>query len=234
MWASGTLVFPSTPTTSTSVAPLRIGHPATSLTRVSAVRYSPAKDLVFVTQARAIWAGEAVGREEDAAVREERVHVFRRGVAVPSAQSHSLPPLTPPRPPSNPAQPTPPTPASSFTYLPTPALLFRFSALTFNAHLIHYSPPHAQSVEGHPDLLVHGPLSALILLELAGRAAAQRGRRVRRWEYRALRPVVVGREVENRWVVRGAGEGEAEGEERVEGEVWQDGQQCMWGVATLE
>ena len=48
-----------------------------------------------------------------------------------------------------------------------PAFLFRFSALTFNTHRIHYDAPYATSMEGYPKLVVHGPLIALLLLGLA-------------------------------------------------------------------
>ena len=48
-----------------------------------------------------------------------------------------------------------------------PALLFRYSALTFNAHRIHYDRPYATGVEGYPDLVVQGPLTATLLCELA-------------------------------------------------------------------
>jgi 3-methylfumaryl-CoA hydratase len=52
----------------------------------------------------------------------------------------------------------------------SPALLFRFSALTYNAHRIHYDRGYARDVEGYPGLLVHGPLQALAMAE-AARAA---------------------------------------------------------------
>jgi 3-methylfumaryl-CoA hydratase len=48
-----------------------------------------------------------------------------------------------------------------------PVLLFRFSAVTANAHRIHYDQPYATKVEGYPDLVVHGPLTAILLAELA-------------------------------------------------------------------
>lgn len=48
-----------------------------------------------------------------------------------------------------------------------PVLLFRFSALTYNAHRIHYDLAFARDVEGHADLVVHGPLQALVMAELA-------------------------------------------------------------------
>tara|TARA_R110000868_G_scaffold142806_3_gene360305 strand:+ start:196 stop:1032 length:837 start_codon:yes stop_codon:yes gene_type:complete len=56
---------------------------------------------------------------------------------------------------------------------PSPTLLFRYSALTFNGHRIHYDAPYAEGVEGYPGLVVHGPLQATLLLHLA----AQVGRR---------------------------------------------------------
>jgi 3-methylfumaryl-CoA hydratase len=52
------------------------------------------------------------------------------------------------------------------TIVPDPVLLFRFSALTFNAHRIHYDRPYATGEEGYPGLVVHGPLTAIQLLEL--------------------------------------------------------------------
>jgi 3-methylfumaryl-CoA hydratase len=51
--------------------------------------------------------------------------------------------------------------------VPRSVLLFRFSAVTNNAHRIHYDHPYATEVEGYPDLVVHGPLTALLLAEFA-------------------------------------------------------------------
>ncbi len=56
----------------------------------------------------------------------------------------------------------------------SPILLFRFSALTYNAHRIHYDRDYATHVEGYPGLLTHGPLQALAMAE-AGRAAGHHG-----------------------------------------------------------
>lgn len=50
-----------------------------------------------------------------------------------------------------------------------PPLLFRYSAITYNAHRIHYDRDYARDVEGYPGLLVHGPLQATLLADLAGR-----------------------------------------------------------------
>ena len=52
---------------------------------------------------------------------------------------------------------------------PTPPLLFRYSALTFNGHRIHYDHPYATGVEGYPGLVVHGPLQATLLIQFAER-----------------------------------------------------------------
>jgi 3-methylfumaryl-CoA hydratase len=66
-----------------------------------------------------------------------------------------------------------------------PKLLFRFSAVTHNSHRIHYDHPYATGVEGYPDLVVHGPLTAILLAELA---RARRGRDAVAVSYRARAP----------------------------------------------
>jgi hydroxyacyl-ACP dehydratase HTD2-like protein with hotdog domain len=73
---------------------------------------------------------------------------------------------------------------------PDPTLLFRISALTANAHRIHYDTPYAREEEGYPGLVVHGPLLALLMLELARRSAPDRA--VRLLAYRLRSPVFVG------------------------------------------
>ena len=70
---------------------------------------------------------------------------------------------------------------------PDPVLLFRFSALTFNAHRIHYDRQYAAS-EGHRERVVHGPLTAILLAETL---RARRSGRLRRFEFRARRPLFV-------------------------------------------
>jgi 3-methylfumaryl-CoA hydratase len=70
-----------------------------------------------------------------------------------------------------------------------PVLLFRFSALTYNGHRIHYDQPYATSQEGYPDLVIHGPLLALLALDLPRVHAP--GRTVTAFEYRLLRPAFV-------------------------------------------
>jgi 3-methylfumaryl-CoA hydratase len=73
---------------------------------------------------------------------------------------------------------------------PDEAMLFRMSALTYNAHRIHYDLPYARDVEGFPALVVHGPLLALLLLELPRRFAPER--RVTQFSYRLRRPAFAG------------------------------------------
>lgn len=66
---------------------------------------------------------------------------------------------------------------------PSPTLLFRYSALTFNGHRIHYDAPYATGVEGYPGLVVHGPLQATLLLHLAARVGK---RTPDRFQFRSL------------------------------------------------
>jgi hydroxyacyl-ACP dehydratase HTD2-like protein with hotdog domain len=66
------------------------------------------------------------------------------------------------------------------------ATLFRFSAVTFNSHRIHYDQPYATTVEGYPALVVHGPLTALMVGEAIRRQFSQR---LRRFEFRATAPL---------------------------------------------
>lgn len=66
------------------------------------------------------------------------------------------------------------------------ALLFRYSALTFNAHRVHYDLPYTQKVEKYPHLVVHGPLQATLLIDFATR---RRGRAPRKFSYRGVHPM---------------------------------------------
>jgi 3-methylfumaryl-CoA hydratase len=86
--------------------------------------------------------------------------------------------------------PTAPPGAFSTQVLPDPVLLFRFSALTGNAHRIHYDLSYARQQEGYPDLVVHGPLQAIWLI---GRLAQEVAVAPARFEYRAHRPAIAGR-----------------------------------------
>ena len=76
-----------------------------------------------------------------------------------------------PKPDALPVTPTlaPTDETFSRTIVPDPVLLFRYSALTFNGHRIHYDRPYATNIEGYPGLIVHGPLIATLLLDLVRR-----------------------------------------------------------------
>lgn len=102
-------------------------------------------------------------------------------------------------------QPAEPPYDISFTYTPSLPLLFRFSALTFNAHRLHYDAIWAREREGHSSSpyggpVVHGPLSALVGVELVERwireSSEGRGKVMREFEYRATSPMYVDREIE--------------------------------------
>ena len=69
---------------------------------------------------------------------------------------------------------------------PTPTLLFRFSALTFNAHRIHYDYPYATQIEGYEGLVVHGPLMAVLMLDLIDRH--QPDVQIQSFAFKALNP----------------------------------------------
>jgi len=93
--------------------------------------------------------------------------------------------------------------------------LFRYSALTFNGHRIHYDADYARDVEGYAGLVVHGPLHAHMLM---GLAEAQLGK-LTEFNYRATSPVIVGERVDYCWA---------------DGNVWAraaDGRLCMSGTA---
>lgn len=72
---------------------------------------------------------------------------------------------------------------------PDEALLFRFSAITFNAHRIHYDLAYASAIEGYPGLVVHGPLTSL---QLAQHVEQATGGRLERWQFKATAPMFVG------------------------------------------
>lgn len=95
------------------------------------------------------------------------------------------------------AEPVPSAPASAAEpqsllarLLPDPIMLFRYSALTYNAHRIHYDLPYATQDEGYSGLVVHGPLLATLLLDAA--APLIEGRQSKRFSFRAERPAFAG------------------------------------------
>jgi 3-methylfumaryl-CoA hydratase len=85
------------------------------------------------------------------------------------------------------AQRAPASAAFEATWVPDDVLLFRYSALTFNGHRIHYDRRYATTVEGYPGLVVHGPLLATLLLDLL--RTHRPGSQVTAFAFRAVRPV---------------------------------------------
>jgi len=72
---------------------------------------------------------------------------------------------------------------------PGPVMLFRYSALTFNGHRIHYDRSYCIAEEGYPGLVVHGPLQATLLCSFAARLM---GRRPERFSFRSVKPIFDG------------------------------------------
>lgn len=150
-------------------APLIVGEPATRTGTVLKVseKAGGSGQLVFVTVQ---YEFHQSGR---LCLTEEQDIVYREpGAAVPAPPVTSFPPA--------------PEGAWSRMVPPDPRLLFRFSALTFNAHRIHYDRPYAMSEEGYPGLVVHGPLTAVLLMELM---RAHSGRPVTAFSFRGRAPL---------------------------------------------
>src|SRR5262249_30551536 len=85
-------------------------------------------------------------------------------------------------------RPSEPSPKGAWrqTIHPDETLLFRFWALTFNGHRIHYDRRYAEETEGYPGLVVHGPLIATLLLQLVAERKPEQA--VTRFEFKAIRP----------------------------------------------
>jgi 3-methylfumaryl-CoA hydratase len=142
-----------------------------------AVKRGRSGDLAFVTVRHELTvAGTPVGVEEqDIVYRSQPDGAPRAQPAAPPASAAAAPDW----------QLTQPT---------DPVRLFRFSALTYNGHRIHYDHPYATAVEGYPGLVVHGPLLALLALELPRRHAPAES--VTEFAYRLVRPAFGGAVIE--------------------------------------
>ena len=140
-----------------TIEPLLIGRSATRTTRVVSTteRQGRSGQLTFVTVRNEI---EQNGRVK---IIDEQDLVYRIAgskLATVDASAKGIQPL-----------PVPPAERMQLEFAVDSVLLFRFSALTYNAHRIHYDLPYAAS-EGYPDLVVHGPLQALLMGELLRRS----------------------------------------------------------------
>ena len=205
MWAGGTLGW---------LRPVLLGEPAELRSEVRDVKEKRGKSgrLVFVT------VGQTLLQDGRKCVEEEQVIVYREagsvrpgkmGRSVESDQSDQSDNWERAQEPHQAEQPHPaPEPnqpaesgqaagsdrahlgqaAWTETFQPTTVTLFQFSALTWNAHRIHYDHPYVTEQEGYPGLLVHGPLTALLLLDAACRHSPAPPSSFR---YRALAPLYV-------------------------------------------
>ena len=158
MWAGGRVWFH---------APLHAGEIASRTSTILSVQEKTGGSgrLVFVTVRHEIEGPSGL------AIVEEHDIVYRgaEGEAVKAAQA------------------APPLPAGAFSraIVPDPVLLFRYSALTGNGHRIHYDLDYVTREEGYPGLIVHGPLQATLLADLARR---ERGRGLKSFTFRGRRP----------------------------------------------
>ncbi len=159
MWAGGRLVFHDA---------LRIGDKVTKTSRIKDVSAKTGRTgtlcFVLVEHRYETARGTALIEEHDIVYRE--------------AQGADAP---------KPAYQKAPAAAWSRRIVPDDLLLFRYSALTFNGHRIHYDRRYVTEVEGYPGLIVHGPLQATYLLDLIARERATD--RLQSFAFRALKPV---------------------------------------------
>ncbi|MBI2313764.1 MAG: MaoC family dehydratase N-terminal domain-containing protein [Betaproteobacteria bacterium] len=160
MWAGGRFSF---------VRPLRVGEPIERVSTIQDVSHKSGRsgELVFVLVRHEIRgeAGVALAEEHDIVYRD-----------APKEDAPAPAPV-----------PAPADAAWRRDIVPDAVLLFRYSALTFNGHRIHYDWRYVTEVEGYPGLIVHGPLQATLLLDLLRREMPRAT--VARFEFRALKPV---------------------------------------------
>jgi 3-methylfumaryl-CoA hydratase len=158
MWAGSTLTFHD---------PLRLGDQVERRSRIAdvAVKRGRTGILCFVTIEHEFTTdrGLATTERQDIVYRE-----MQAGQAAPAAKAD------------------PPRPQWQRDVSADPVLLFRYSALTFNSHRIHYDRSYATQVEGYPGLVVHGPLQATLLLDFA---ASLNGAAPRQFHFRGLQPL---------------------------------------------
>lgn len=158
MWAGGRVEFHQ---------PLRVGAEAKRVSTILKVEEKAGRtgSLLFVTVQHDYLQDDqlAIREEQDIVYREPSPPKLSAGVALPEADWQE--PVT-----------------------PNPTLLFRYSAVTFNGHRIHYDWPYVTETEGYPGLVVHGPLMATLNLRAFCRANPQA--RLRRFAYRGLRPLI--------------------------------------------
>jgi len=163
--------------------PMRIGQEVVRRSELAAAQVKSGRSgqMVFVT------VRHAFARPDGTPLLTEEQDVVYR--SQPPGQARGLAPAPESAPPTPPAR-------WRFDTATDAALLFRVSALTYNTHRIHYDQPYATGVEGYPGLVVHGPLLALLLLEIPRRHRADAV--VGEFDYRLTRPVFAGATVVTR------------------------------------
>jgi 3-methylfumaryl-CoA hydratase len=178
MWAGGRLEL---------VDAVRVGDAVERRSRIADVSVKEGRSgtLCFVTVAHEILTPRGL------AVRERQDIVYRD--AAPAAAGNTVPPPEPP---------PEPDPTWRERVETSPALLFRYSAVTFNGHRIHYDHRYCVEEEGYPGLVVHGPLQATLLVEFA---AGILGGPPPTFSFRSVRPVFVGAPIT--LAARAAGDG---------------------------
>jgi len=166
MWAGGQLEFFDT---------LRVGDESTRSSRISDITMKTGSSgvLCFVSVEHEVTTPRGI------AIRERQDIVYRD---VSSGQ---------PAPQAKPPAPVPPAQHRE-SHMADPVLLFRYSALTFNGHRIHYDRDYVTKVEGYPGLIFHGPLQVSFIVELAARL--RDGKPPRKFSYRGLQPLFEGSE----------------------------------------
>ncbi|KAI2472078.1 hypothetical protein F4781DRAFT_428847 [Annulohypoxylon bovei var. microspora] len=166
------------------------------------------------------------GEDPTSRIKEQRSLVFMRGLSKEQARENLAKSLEG----RERIVKAPNAPDFSITLTPTPTLLFQYSALTFNAHSIHLDAEYCREVEGHRNLLVHGPLSLNLMLS-ALRPHMKKLEEVHKIDYRNLAPLYANEPL--RVCVR-AVEGELLEEDKRTWEVWvedRDGGLSVRGTA---
>ncbi|GAD95828.1 conserved hypothetical protein [Paecilomyces variotii No. 5] len=196
MWAGGRVRFPQ------QGGPLLDGRRAVCIEGIRDVRVKGlnGEEKIFVSiERRVATVGEQETEEEirnrvwqaseedfgDAEIIEKRDLVFLREKTPEQLQNDQ----------ASFSKGAPSDPEFSFKLRPNKSLLFRYSALTFNAHSIHLDKSYAQNVEGYRNLLVHGPLSLTLLLTVLRCHLSKLGHVIRDIEYRNLAPLYVDEEM---------------------------------------
>lgn len=170
------------------LAPIRVGEAVRRVSTIASITQKQGRSgrMVFVTIRHGI---TPVSLKVEAVVEEQDL-VFRQAVGLEEGGRGAGPAAAAEGPGEVPAG------AQRIPFRSDPPLLFRYSALTFNAHRIHYDADYTRGIEGYPALVVNGGLTALFLLEIA---RSQMRRRLMAFTARNARPLFAGRPASLAW-----------------------------------